>query len=124
MNKSTLVTYLDTFIGATQDYPFGPEALVYKVQGKMFAILSQGEGREYVTVKVKPADGEVLASQFSDLTPGYHTNKKHWVTVYYPGDVEYGLIQDLCERSYELVVGTLTRAQRAHLTMAPSKYVP
>ncbi|QIJ85889.1 MmcQ/YjbR family DNA-binding protein [Vibrio coralliilyticus OCN008] len=115
MNNKQLAEYLDTFMSAESDYPFGPEALVYKVKGKMFAILSMKEGREYVTMKIKPEDGEVLTSQFADITPGYHTNKRHWVTVYYPGDVEDGLIQDLCERSYELIVSKLPKAQRAVL---------
>lgn len=112
MTNLELENYLDTFMCAESGYPFGPEALVFKVKGKMFAILSQREGREYVTLKVKPEDGEVLTSQFSDITPGYHTNKRHWVTVYYPGDVEDGLIEDLCQRSYQLVVSKLPKAQR------------
>lgn len=112
MTNLELENYLDTFMCAESGYPFGPEALVFKVKGKMFAILSQREGREYVTLKVKPEDGEVLTSQFSDITPGYHTNKRHWVTVYYPGDVEDGMIEDLCARSYQLVVSKLPKAQR------------
>lgn len=115
MNNKQLAEYLDTFMCAEAGHPFGPEALVYKVKEKMFAILSEREGREYVTVKVKPEDGEVLTSQFKDITPGYHTNKRHWVTVYYTGDVEDGLIQDLCERSYELIVSKLPKAQRVSL---------
>ncbi|MEX0335347.1 MmcQ/YjbR family DNA-binding protein [Vibrio tubiashii] len=115
MNNSDLAKYLDSFKCAESDYPFGPDALVYKVKGKMFAILAEREGREYVTVKVVPEDGEVLTSQFNDITPGYHTNKRHWVTVYYPGDVEDGLVQDLCERSYELVAKKLPKADRVEL---------
>lgn len=115
MNNKQLAYFLDGFTCAEADYPFGPQALVYKVKGKMFAILAEREGREYVTVKVVPEDGEILTAQFSDITPGYHTNKRHWVTVYYPGDVEDGLVEDLCERSYQLVVSKLPKAQRALL---------
>jgi len=118
MDNLTLAKFLDTFNCAEADYPFGPEALVYKIKGKMFAILAKREGREYVTVKVIPEDGEVLTSQFVDITPGYHTNKRHWVTVYYPGDVEDGLVEDLCERSYNLVVSKLPKAVRIELGVA------
>lgn len=76
MQIKALETYLDTFMCAESDFPFGPEALVFKIKGKMFAILAQREGRDYVSVKVKPEDGEVLTSQFTDITPGYHLNKK------------------------------------------------
>ncbi|WP_114766989.1 MmcQ/YjbR family DNA-binding protein [Vibrio rhodolitus] len=115
MNNQQLAQFLDKFNGAEADYPFGPDALVYKVRGKMFAILARREGREYVTLKAKPEDGEVLTSQFNDITPGYHTNKRHWITVYYPGDVEDGLVEDLCERSYELVVRGLKKLERVAL---------
>ncbi|UYI45897.1 MmcQ/YjbR family DNA-binding protein [Vibrio natriegens] len=118
MQIKALEKYLNTFMCAESDFPFGPEALVFKIKGKMFAILAQREGRDYVSVKVKPEDGEVLTSQFTDITPGYHLNKRHWVTVYFNGDVEDGLIQDLCERSYELVIAKLTKAQRASLGFA------
>lgn len=115
MTSKELEQYLNTFMCAESDFPFGPDALVFKIKDKMFAILAQSNGREYVSVKVKPEDGEVLTSQFTDIIPGYHLNKKHWVTVYFNGDVEDGLIQDLCERSYELVIAKMTKSQRASL---------
>ncbi|MBR9787070.1 MAG: MmcQ/YjbR family DNA-binding protein [Vibrionaceae bacterium] len=115
MTSKELELSLNSFVCAESDFPFGPEALVFKIKGKMFAILAQRNDREYVSVKVKPEDGEVLTSQFADITPGYHLNKKHWITVYFNGDVEDGLIQDLCERSYELVIAKLTKAERTSL---------
>ncbi|EGQ8532555.1 hypothetical protein CGI59_15625 [Vibrio parahaemolyticus] len=115
MNIKELESFLETFMCAESDFPFGPDALVFKVKGKMFAIIAERDGREYVSVKVKPEDGEVLTSQFTDITPGYHLNKRHWVTVYFNGDAEDGLIQDLCECSYDLVVAKLPKAQRTLL---------
>ncbi|EGU9322753.1 hypothetical protein CGH12_13095 [Vibrio parahaemolyticus] len=115
MNIKELESFLETFMCAESDFPFGPDALVFKVKCKMFAIIAERGGREYVSVKVKPEDGEVLTSQFTDITPGYHLNKRHWVTVYFNGDAEDGLIQDLCERSYDLVVAKLPKAQRTLL---------
>lgn len=115
MNIKELEQFLDTFMCAESSFPFGPEALVFKIKGKMFAVLAQRHGREYVSLKVKPEDGEVLTSQFTDITPGYHLNKRHWITVYFNGDVEDGFVQDLCERSYDLVVAKLKKAQRISL---------
>ncbi|HFQ5203103.1 TPA: MmcQ/YjbR family DNA-binding protein [Vibrio vulnificus] len=112
MTTKELEAYLDAFACAESSFPFGPEALVFKVKDKMFAILASREGREYITLKAKPEDGEVLTSQFDSITPGYHTNKHHWITVYLNGDVESGLIEDLCQRSYQLVVDKLPKSQR------------
>ncbi|MDF2152235.1 MmcQ/YjbR family DNA-binding protein [Vibrio sp. CAU 1672] len=115
MIAKELTEYLDSFMCAEPGFPFGPEALVYKIKGKMFAIIAQKDGREYVSVKAKPEDGEVLTFQFVDIVPGYHLNKRHWITVYFDGDVEAGLIRDLCERSYDLVVAKLTQRERKSL---------
>lgn len=115
MNIKELEQFLGTFMCAESSFPFGPEALVFKIKGKMFTVLAQRHGREYVSLKVAPEDGEVLTSQFTDITPGYHLNKRHWITVYFNGDVEDGFVQDLCERSYDLVVAKLTKAQRISL---------
>ncbi|NAW58777.1 MULTISPECIES: MmcQ/YjbR family DNA-binding protein [unclassified Vibrio] len=119
MKISQLELQLNQYMGAEGSYPFGPEALVFKVRGKVFAILAEREGKEYVTLKAKPEDGEVLTSQFSDITPGYHMNKRHWITVYFNGDVEDGMVADLCERSYQLVGRSLNKAQREALGFAP-----
>ncbi len=115
MTTHELELYLDQLMGATASQPFGPEAVVYKVKDKMFALLAAREGKDYVTLKAQPADAEVLVEQFQDITPGYHMNKRHWITVYFAGDVEDSLIIDLCEQSYSLVVGKLTKVQRQSL---------
>ncbi|MCW8333658.1 MmcQ/YjbR family DNA-binding protein [Vibrio paucivorans] len=108
---------LNEFVAAETDFPFGPEVLVYKVKGKMFALLSEREGRKYINLKCQPEDGEVLTAQFDAITPGYHMNKRHWVTVYLDGDVEKGMLDDLCEQSYRLVVKTLRKADRETLSL-------
>ncbi|SDH14692.1 Predicted DNA-binding protein, MmcQ/YjbR family [Vibrio xiamenensis] len=115
MTTSELERYLDQMMGASASQPFGPEATVYKIKDKMFALLAAREGRDYVTLKAKPEDGEILSEQFRDITPGYHMNKRHWITVYFAGDVEDSLIIDLCEQSYALVASKLTKVQRQSL---------
>ncbi|MFB9136642.1 MmcQ/YjbR family DNA-binding protein [Vibrio olivae] len=115
MRHDELRLFLDQMLGAEAGEPFGPEATVYKVRAKMFALLSRRHGRDYVTLKAQPHDGEVLTEQFTDITPGYHMNKRHWITIYYNGDVEDSLIQDLCEQSYKLVVSQLTKTEQRAL---------
>ncbi|MGD8110128.1 MmcQ/YjbR family DNA-binding protein [Vibrio sp. TRT 17S01] len=115
MDIAQLESHLNTYTAAEGSYPFGPEALVFKVKDKMFAILAEREGRQYVTVKGLPEDNEIMASQFADITPGYHTNKRHWITIYFGGDVEDSLVYELCERSYKLVASKLKKADRCEL---------
>jgi predicted DNA-binding protein (MmcQ/YjbR family) len=88
---------------------------VYKVMGKMFALVSQLNAEPSVTLKVLPANGEVLVDQFSAIIPGYHMNKRHWITVTLDRDVPSGMLQDLADQSYALVVSKLTRKQQLAL---------
>ena len=90
-------------------YPFGPETPVFKVVGKMFAALSTGE-RTFITLKSDPEDARALAQQFEAVTPGYHMNKKHWISVTLPeSDAP---LDELIRASYDLVVASLPRAKR------------
>ncbi|MCK6264617.1 MmcQ/YjbR family DNA-binding protein [Vibrio sp. ZSDE26] len=115
MESRQLEEFLMQFVAAEQDFPFGPEVMVFKVKGKMFALLGERNGRYSVNLKCSPEDGEVLASQFSGISPGYHMNKRHWITVDLSHDVEVSMIKDLCERSYQLVVSKLKKSDREML---------
>jgi len=91
-------------------YPFGEETPVFKVVGKVFAILSAEEGPGSITLKADPEDARALVSEFPEVTPGYHMNKKHWISVELPSRT--APLTDLVRDSYELVVAGLPRAKR------------
>ncbi|MCW8889903.1 MAG: MmcQ/YjbR family DNA-binding protein [Sedimenticola sp.] len=115
MDKQTIESLLSQFSGAESSYPFGPDALVFKVMGKMFALVSQNEATPRVTLKCVPAEGEVLVSQFDSVTPGYYMNKKHWITLSLAGDLPDTMLTDLAAASYKLVVSKLTKADKQRL---------
>jgi predicted DNA-binding protein (MmcQ/YjbR family) len=97
--------------GATLENPFGPEWDVYKVRGRVFLLLPlDGTGR--VTLKSDPDDAHALREAFADIVPGYHMNKKHWITLLPGSSLDDGLIAELVTESYLLVVEKLPRAQR------------
>lgn len=98
--------------GAGLEHPFGPEADVFKVRGKVFMLLSSLAGEPIVTLKATPEEARALCLGYPDITPGYHMNKKHWITVRTGGEVDRGLFDDLITDSYLLVVSNLPRAQR------------
>lgn len=110
-----LTDYLDSLPQSEAEYPFGPDPLVYKIRGKMFAAVSERSSSSFVTLKCTPQDAEVLISQFSAIRPGYHMNKRHWISVSLQGDVDRGMMEDLCRRSYLLVVSKLRKAEREAL---------
>lgn len=97
--------------GAERENPFGPEWDVYKVRGRVFLLLPiDGTGR--VTLKSHPDDAVALRETFADIVPGYHMNKKHWITLNAGPSLEEGLVAELVTESYLLVVEKLPRAQR------------
>jgi predicted DNA-binding protein (MmcQ/YjbR family) len=103
---------------ATLDHPFGPDWEVYKVHGKVFILMTEVPGRPVVIVKSDPSDAEALRAAHADITPGYHMNKKHWITLS-PGDsIDNKLVEGLVTDSYRLVSDTLPRSRRP---VAPAK---
>ncbi len=115
MKKNKLEKYLSKLKGSEGSFPFGSEALVFKVMGKMFALVSQKEDVTRVTLKCSPADAEVLVSQHESVVPGYYMNKKHWITISLNGELPTKMIADLANQSYELVVKKLTKSDRNKL---------
>lgn len=115
MNKEEIEKYLSKFKGSESSYPFGPEALVYKVMGKMFALVSQGEEIPRVTLKCNPEDGAMLVGQFKSVVPGYYMNKKHWITISLSGELPGGMLDELANGSYNLVASKLSKKDKAAL---------
>lgn len=101
--------------GAREDFPFGPDAAVYKVSGKMFALIPVGSARTSISLKCDPVRAVMLRDTFSAVRPGYHMNKRHWNTVEIDGTVPDDDVLELIEHSYALVVAGLPKAQREAL---------
>ena len=93
-------------------YPFGEGVHVFKVVGKVFAILGDEAGRARITLKADPEDARALVATFPEVTPGYHMNKKHWNTVAVNEDVDDRLLRTLIDESYALVVASLPKKVR------------
>ncbi len=97
--------------GATEETPFGPETLVFKVCGKMFALTGLDTFAS-VNLKCSPARALELRETHQGITPGYHMNKKHWNTVATDGSINDALLRELPDHSYALVVASLPKKAR------------
>ncbi len=89
--------------GAEETFPFGPETSVFKVGGKMFALAQLKRKPLTVSVKCEPELGEQLRGMYDEIEPGYHLNKRHWLTVTCGGAAPDGLVRELAAGSYDLV---------------------
>ena len=97
---------------STLEFPFGPGYAVYKVRGKMFMFFVELDGRPVVTLKALPSDGMALRDAHREITPGYHMNKRHWITLHPGGTLTVGMVEELVTESYRLVVAGLPRDQQ------------
>ncbi len=95
--------YCLTKRNATESTPFGPDALVFKVGGKIFAIASLDEVPPHVNLKCDPERALDLRDRYEEVQPGYHMNKKHWNTVELRGRIPSHELRGWIDHSYELV---------------------
>ncbi|MDT0319993.1 MmcQ/YjbR family DNA-binding protein [Streptomyces millisiae] len=98
--------------GARLEHPFGPDWEVFKVRGKVFLLLTEVPGRPVVILKADPGEAQALRQQNSHVTPGYHMNKKHWITLEGGDGIDERLVGELVTDSYLLVVARLPRAEQ------------
>jgi predicted DNA-binding protein (MmcQ/YjbR family) len=100
--------------GVTEELPFGPDTLVFKVMGKMFA-LTNLELFTSINLKCNPEEAIRLRELYTSILPGYHMSKKHWNTILMDGSVNDKLVMKLIDDSYQLVVSGLTKREKAAL---------
>jgi predicted DNA-binding protein (MmcQ/YjbR family) len=96
----------------THEHPFGPEWDVFKVVGKVFLLATEMPGEPVVTLKCEPEHSKALQQQYEELVPGYHMNKRHWLTIRAGDAATRELVEELVCNSYELVVEGLPRMKR------------
>jgi predicted DNA-binding protein (MmcQ/YjbR family) len=109
MTRDDVLALCGGLAGAVEDYPFGEEVAVFKVGGKMFAIVSLVDEPGRVTLKCDPEWAIELRARHRAVAPGYHTNKRHWNTVDLDGSISADEVREMVEHSHELVVSRLPR---------------
>ncbi|MFZ0596713.1 MAG: MmcQ/YjbR family DNA-binding protein [Flavobacterium sp.] len=106
--------YCLSFDGAMEKLPFAKatskydkELLVFYVADKWFCFVNIDKF-DFCDLKCDPEESKELQSKYQGIEPGYHMNKKHWISVHFNSDVPDSLIKELVKKSYELVVKNLT----------------
>ena len=109
MTHAEIDEYLLSFPNAWLDFPFGEETAVYKVghketgEGKLFALVTVDSKPVRLSLKTDPQLSETLRERYEEVQPGYHLNKKHWITIINTGQLDDEEIKDLARLSYQLV---------------------
>ena len=98
--------------GSSEETPFGPQALVYKVAGKMFALVAWKEKPLRITFKCDPDEAITLRNSYDAVQPGYYMNKEHWNTITLDGSIPAREIYGMIDSSYDLVFTKLKRSDQ------------
>ena len=115
MHLENLRDYLLSKPGATEDFPFDENTLVFKVKGKMFGLMPLEALPLRISLKCNPERALELRETYAAIEGAYHMNKTHWNGIMLDGTVPSELIRELIDHSYDLVVAKLNRADRADL---------
>ena len=103
MNIEILRNYCILKINVTESFPFGDDTLVFKVNGKIFA-LANLDGDLTVNLKCDPSLAVELRERYTSVIPGYHMNKKHWNTVLLNGSIPDKEVYAWIDHSYNQVL--------------------
>jgi predicted DNA-binding protein (MmcQ/YjbR family) len=114
LNEQDLIQYCLKQTGAVEEFPFGPDARVYKVMNKMFALIPV-DGPVRISLKCNPTLAQILRDTYPAVQGGYHLNKRHWNTVLVDGTIPDDEVLEMIDNSYDLVVGKLSKKDREKL---------
>jgi predicted DNA-binding protein (MmcQ/YjbR family) len=114
MHLESLRAYCLEKPGTTEGTPFDNDTLVFKVMGKMFALISISQP-DTVNLKCDPERAEELRAEWEEIQAGYHMSKKHWNTVQLHGRLTDSFLRELIDHSYTLVASALKRSEKEEL---------
>ena len=115
MNIESLREYCLSKTGVEETMPFGPDTLVYKVNGKAFLLTGIDNESLRFNVKCDPDKAIELRGAFPGVLPGYHMNKKHWNTVIADGSLSTAQLKEMIDDSYSFIVQSLPKKEREDL---------
>jgi len=112
MDLKKLHSYLYRKVKSEECFPFGSNVMVFKVMGKMFALLGPHGEYHLLNLKCDPDEANVLRKVFKSIIPGYHMNKTHWNSIILDRSVPDDEIKRMIDNSYQLIVSNLKKTDR------------
>ncbi|MBK7632036.1 MAG: MmcQ/YjbR family DNA-binding protein [Ignavibacteriales bacterium] len=112
MNIESITNYCLTKKGAVEDFPFDEDTLVFKVGGKMFALIPLEKIPLQINLKCDPEKAIELRENFEDVQQGWHMSKKYWNTIILEGNIKWNDLKGWIDHSYDEVVKGLKKSER------------
>lgn len=117
MKYEWIDAYLTKKPGVVRDLQKDWNWMRYQIGGKMFAAVCRDDDDRpvYITMKLDPVEGDFWRGQYADIIPGYYMNKTHWNSVKADGEVPDDVLRDLLDKSYRIVLGSLSRKKQREI---------
>ncbi len=118
MKCSWIDQYLLEKPSVTKDLQAEWNWIRYQIGGKMFAAicLDDATGKPvYITLKLKPEEGDFLRQQYEDIISGYYMNKVHWNSIKSNGAVPDELVKEMLDESYRLVLSGFSKKKQREI---------
>lgn len=116
MHLDEILPFCLALKGTTEHFPFDQRTLVFKVMGKMYALIDV-ETPDSINLKCDPEEAIELRERYVSVQPGYHMSKKHWNTVLLDGELDKNQIQEMIVKSYDLIVKSLPKKLQHELSL-------
>lgn len=121
MNIEDFRTYCLSFRGVHEKMPFEKAAseydrnlLVFCIADKWFCFVNI-DVFDFCDLKCPLEQTEELREKYEGIRPGYHMNKKHWISVYFDKDILDQTIKELVKQSYDIVKASLSKKEKEAL---------
>jgi predicted DNA-binding protein (MmcQ/YjbR family) len=115
MNVEMISEYCLSKKGVVENFPFDEETLVFKVGGKMFALIPLEKIPLQINLKCDPEKAMELREQYEDVQPGWHMSKTYWNTILLDGNIRWSDLKEWIDHSYDEVVEGLKKSEREKL---------
>jgi predicted DNA-binding protein (MmcQ/YjbR family) len=119
MDIEQLRAYCLSKKAVTEEFPFDQDTLVFKVLGKMYALISLSKwekGERAINLKCAPEIAIELRAAYESVSPGFHMNKKHWNTIALTSrEISDAVLKEWIDHSYELVIKGMNKKMKAEL---------
>ena len=121
MNVEEFREYCLSLKGVEEKMPFvnvadrySRDVLCFYVGDKWFCCVNV-EVFDFCCIKCDPVESGELQACYMGVKPGWHMNKRHWISVYFNRDVSDEMVRKLVKKSYDMVVKCLNRKERERL---------
>lgn len=113
MDKTKIIEYCLTLSDTEEGFPFDDRTWVAKVYGKMFILMDIPGESTSINLKCDPEKSELLRAEYEFIVPGYHMNKRHWITVHcHQSSIDWNFLKELIQHSYHLVRSSTKRKSK------------